>query len=687
MSWRIKSATKTSEANNESFAPRAKPAKLNRSMRSPGDQLLRVQRTTGIQAIARLLKSGVIQAKLSISQPGDPQELKADRVADAVMRMPDSETEMGVSTDQHHDNKVQRMCPACEDEINRQPAGEEEDETIEAKAIPGRSPEAGVETQINSLRSGGRALPGSVRDFFEPRFGYDFSNVRVHTDPNATEAARSVNARAFTLGRDITFRSREYQPNTAEGRRLLAHELTHVIQQGGGSQLNRQAATQPEEGFLQPHSVQSASNPLLIARQPAVTTLQRQANTSQPASNLDCPTAPNQPPSGETDIQFPVNSSFIGEKGRQEIAKVAKAWKDAGSSDEIGVQGFASVDGTPDFNWQLSCDRAKAVETELVRKGVAPDKIARTAHGPSDAAPTAQGNRHAVIRTAPAGQLSACTPPDPALFDVEEDGPRAFDVKKVGLDSSGSPVLNTRQPEVVLDAEREIANPQFRWGARVKLKDPTKVSECFEAGFLQTVRSPHEIDVTYRSSLGIPKLCTVFLPTPIRDAPPGAIANDAWYRGPSPLGANCFAGVVAPPGILPSLVAEAPVKMDDNPGFSWCVFAGLGTPLPANDDCRSRADDGFPVFGLERIEERITFDTWLVVRRKGAPGFDARCYTFLRHASWVKERTVDVSIGGQIGVTVKGGPEVTDHGPGKGASSPDMSAVPANQRARRACFP
>jgi hypothetical protein len=77
-------------------------------------------------------------------------------------------------------------------------------------------------------------LPKSTREFFEPRFGRDFSDVRVHTGARAADAAKSLNARAFTLGKDIVFGSGQYFPQTSAGNRLLAHELTHVVQQGGG---------------------------------------------------------------------------------------------------------------------------------------------------------------------------------------------------------------------------------------------------------------------------------------------------------------------------------------------------------------------------------------------------------------------------------------------------------------------
>src|SRR5580658_11217927 len=85
------------------------------------------------------------------------------------------------------------------------------------------------------LRSSGRPLDAATRAFFEPRFGHDFSKVRLHTDGQAAESARAVNALAYTVGQDIAFGEGQYAPAAAEGRRLLAHELTHVVQQGSGT--------------------------------------------------------------------------------------------------------------------------------------------------------------------------------------------------------------------------------------------------------------------------------------------------------------------------------------------------------------------------------------------------------------------------------------------------------------------
>lgn len=196
---------------------------------------LQLQQKIGNQAVQRLLQSRHIQAKLTVGAPNDKYEQEADRVADQVMRMPDPTV-----TEQKQDNLllqtpvIQRVCPECEAELQRQPADEyAEDKLLQAKEMPGQTPEVGhgVESTINNLRGAGQALSPSARSFFEPRFGQNFSQVRIHTDAKAADTAKTVNARAFTLGQDIVFGAGEFSSGSSSGRRLLAHELTHVVQQ------------------------------------------------------------------------------------------------------------------------------------------------------------------------------------------------------------------------------------------------------------------------------------------------------------------------------------------------------------------------------------------------------------------------------------------------------------------------
>ncbi|MEO8861174.1 MAG: DUF4157 domain-containing protein, partial [Ginsengibacter sp.] len=122
---------------------------------------------------------------------------------------------------------VQRKCAHCE----------EEEKEVQRKENNNDNPtEASGETEnyINAL-SGGNSLNEKNKTFFESRMGYDFLNVRLHTDNVATKSAQSVNALAYTSGNDIVFNENQYAPDTDNGKRLLAHELTHVVQQNSGA--------------------------------------------------------------------------------------------------------------------------------------------------------------------------------------------------------------------------------------------------------------------------------------------------------------------------------------------------------------------------------------------------------------------------------------------------------------------
>ncbi|MDJ0836713.1 MAG: DUF4157 domain-containing protein [Acidobacteriota bacterium] len=203
---------------------------------------------TGRKAIRQALESASIQAKLKVGRPDDAYEREADSVADEVMRMPDptAQTAAGGAEPPPAGNKnqgpdgatlrrkpvtvslrkgsapVQRMCDECEQEVQRP-----EDKT-------GAAPKQSMDPEplVNRVKSGGSPLAGDLRAFFEPRFDRDFSQVRIHTGSHAETATEAVSARAFTLGNNIVFGRGQYNPHTDTGKRLLAHELTHTIQQG-----------------------------------------------------------------------------------------------------------------------------------------------------------------------------------------------------------------------------------------------------------------------------------------------------------------------------------------------------------------------------------------------------------------------------------------------------------------------
>ena len=172
-----------------------------------------------------------LQAKLTVNTPGDSYEQEADRVSAQVT---------GTSEPQHA-CACGGGCASCQ---SKQAAHTH----LQAKHVesnPAQEFDAPPVVQ-DQLHSAGQPLPTTAREFMEPRFGHDFSRVRVHTDGAAANAARAVRARAYTIGQDIVFGSGEFTPATTAGQQLLAHELTHVVQQNAGG-----APTQAQGGMIQ----------------------------------------------------------------------------------------------------------------------------------------------------------------------------------------------------------------------------------------------------------------------------------------------------------------------------------------------------------------------------------------------------------------------------------------------------
>jgi hypothetical protein len=171
-----------------------------------------------------------VQAKLTVGAANDPAEAEADRVANRVIASP-APTARGMSPGAA--SPIRRKCSACRENDEPGSAGSAPTIRMSPAASPAAAPAASAEAAISGLGPG-TPLPGLERTFFEPRFGHDLSGVRLHTGRAADAASRSVGARAFTLGTDIAFAAGAYAPHSQEGRRLIAHELTHVLQQTGG---------------------------------------------------------------------------------------------------------------------------------------------------------------------------------------------------------------------------------------------------------------------------------------------------------------------------------------------------------------------------------------------------------------------------------------------------------------------
>lgn len=310
-----------------------------------------------------------LQAKLKMSHPTDRLEIEADRVAAQVMRMPtqDQQDASGPQISSvGRSATTQRLCEGCEDEIQRQTDPDEE-EMLQAKRYsetPGVTPD--LESDIKSVGNG-HPLSVSDRNFFEPRFRQDLTDVRLHTDNAAAGTARSLGARAFTMGSGIYFGESQYQPHTNGGRELLAHELTHVIQQRGGSQQSPSTPTQP--------GANTASH---VSASPATETVQRACGPRQIGAPV-C-TGESSEPIGELAL-FAVNCDTYATPADEQIVKDFADSMTA--TDSVTVHGFASVDGSADFNQKLSCARARTAEATLLAAGVQQSQIEVRAHGPT----------------------------------------------------------------------------------------------------------------------------------------------------------------------------------------------------------------------------------------------------------------------------------------------------------------
>lgn len=183
-----------------------------------------------------------IQTKLTIGPPGDKYEQEADRVAQQVMQQLNAPNVKSMQSEQG----VQRESLPEEDELQMKPLAQhiqrveipEEDE-LQMKLIVQRSPNvgmdasAGLEGAISSAKGGGQPLDKGLQRSMGHAFGADFSGVRVHSDAQSDQLNRSIQARAFTTGQDVFFRQGAYQPGSRGGQELIAHELTHVVQQNG----------------------------------------------------------------------------------------------------------------------------------------------------------------------------------------------------------------------------------------------------------------------------------------------------------------------------------------------------------------------------------------------------------------------------------------------------------------------
>jgi len=238
-----------------------------------------LQRTFGNQAVRRAMQQTVIQRKMTVGPVDDEYEQEADAVAKQVMQTASTPKSLPVQRQEEDEELQMKPLPSAipspsvsilqrqedDEELQLKPfqsnlppfpflQREEEDEELQAK---GNSISAGgelnqdLENSVQQAKSGGQPLGDNVRGTMEQAFNADFNSVKIHTGSTADTLNRSLSARAFTSGQDVFFRSGQYNPDSSAGQELLAHELTHTIQQGA-------VTTQGKENRVQTKQIQRA---------------------------------------------------------------------------------------------------------------------------------------------------------------------------------------------------------------------------------------------------------------------------------------------------------------------------------------------------------------------------------------------------------------------------------------------
>lgn len=324
-----------------------------------------------------------LQAKLQIGAANDRYEQEADRVADQVMAM------TGHSVVSAAPPRIQRL-------------------TGQSTGQPGAVAPASVD---RVLASPGRPLESSLRQDMGQRFGYDFSQVRVHSGSAAEQSARDISARAYTVGRNVVFGAGQFAPKARAGQHLLAHELTHVVQQTGPVE-SRLTQGDDKHGLTsvpmltpQPHmdagSIRKTTDVLQRSPQTTGEDVPVENATLPPdfgdrPAEPGCPDLPTnlglrlpEPPCPGSDeaidgehYPFCTDSDVFREPATPgQIAAYARSRL---SRSIFKVHGFSSAEGDRSYNLNLSCHRAKRVARELLNAGVRSEQIQIAAQGETE---------------------------------------------------------------------------------------------------------------------------------------------------------------------------------------------------------------------------------------------------------------------------------------------------------------
>jgi outer membrane protein OmpA-like peptidoglycan-associated protein len=325
-----------------------------------------------------------LQAKLQVGAVNDPQEREADAFADRVMRM----TAPAASAPPV---AVHRKCAECESE------GKLDRKAAVAGPDGGEAPASVHQT----LAEPGRPLSETARTFFEPRFGRPLDHVRVHEGGQAAESAQAVGALAYASGRHVVLGTAAPAPESQAGRRLIAHELAHVVQQEHGS-------------------VRRACGPKNIG------------------TPVGCETGDKTFVPGSV-VHMVVNCDELTPAGKTELAAFVGKLPPTGT---IQIDGYASVDGPEAYNFNLAAARALSAKRLLIAAGVPATRIGRLVdHG---ATPGKADDRRSVVFSV------AAAAPEPAPAPKADPAPPKTQEKKADPKAdlpAGTPTVEGKPKE------------------------------------------------------------------------------------------------------------------------------------------------------------------------------------------------------------------------------------------------
>ncbi|WP_298547904.1 DUF4157 domain-containing protein [uncultured Aquimarina sp.] len=353
----------------------------------------------------------------AVQEMEEEESVQAMEEEESVQAMEEEESVQAMEEEE----SVQAKCDECENEESVQKMGEEEEVQTKSKS---NSP---IESKLKNSKGKGNPISGDTKNEMESGFGADFSNVNIHTDANAIQMSQELGAQAFTHGNDVYFNKGKYNPNSKSGKHLLAHELTHTVQQSG--MVNKK--------IQKKHKLEN--------------------DPKDAPSAMSCNIANSSASGIQMSINHGIGSSNLSASDKSMLSNLAMNWHASGGTDVIRIDGFASIDGKPELNWGLSCDRAEKVAQELMHpsdgsKGIPLTSIKTFANGETNQFSKSLGPNRRAMMTIP----KSVPPPTPKKKKPKQKTITLNVVHVKGSSGNVSSAINYANNEVYYQANIKV---------------------------------------------------------------------------------------------------------------------------------------------------------------------------------------------------------------------------------------